>query len=109
MGWEVTYLPEAAGDLKSLDWSVRMRVIKVIERVKTNPLPQSEGGYGKPLGNKLTYDLTGLMKVKLLSEGIRVVYKLVCSDDEMKIVVIGARSDEEVYRLAKNRREKHGI
>ena len=52
MNWEVEYLPEAESDLKSLDGSQRILVLKAIKKVKQNPLPVYEGGYGKPLGNK---------------------------------------------------------
>lgn len=65
MNWEVEYLPEAESDLKSLDGSQRILVLKAIKKVKQNPLPVYEGGYGKPLGNKNGNDLTGFLKVKL--------------------------------------------
>ena len=107
--WALSFLPEAADDLGSLDASVRIRVLKAIEKVLTDPLPQFEGGLGKPLGKKRTYDLSGLLKIKLKADGIRVVYKLVRENDEMRIVIVGVRSDEEVYREASRRREKHGL
>ena len=52
MNWKLSYLPEAAKDLKSLDGSQRILVVKAINKVLENPLPDYEGGYGKPLGNK---------------------------------------------------------
>lgn len=100
MNWSVEYLPEAKKDLKNLDGSQRLLVLKAIKKVQTNPLPQSEGGYGKPLGNKNGNDLSGFLKVKLKSAGLRIVYKTVKSDDQMLIIVIGARADEEVYNIA---------
>lgn len=107
--WALSFLPEAADDLESLDAPVRIRVLKAIEKVLTNPLPQFEGGPGKPLGKKRTYDLSGLLKIKLKADGIRVVYKLVRENDEMRIIIVGVRSDEEVCREASRRREKHGL
>ena len=71
--------------------------------MKQNPLPVYEGGYGKPLGNKNGNDLTGFLKVKLKSAGLRVVYKVVKQNDKMLIIVIGARADEEVYGIAQKR------
>ena len=98
--WELSFLPEAREDLRALDGSQRIRVVKAIAKVQSNPLPSSEGGYGKPLGNKRLSQLSGLMKVKLKSDGIRIVYKLERIEHAMRIVVIGVRSDDAVYREA---------
>lgn len=107
--WELSFLPEAREDLRALDGSHRIRVVKAIAKVQSNPLPSSEGGYGKPLGNKRLSQLSGLMKVKLKSDGIRIVYKLERIEHAMRIVVIGVRSDDAVYREAQKRRESHGL
>lgn len=100
MNWEIHYTDEAKADLQELDGSERKKVLKAILKASQNPLPASEGGYGKPLGNKRGNDLTGLCKIKLLKEGIRVVYALYRTETAMKIIVIAARSDNEVYELA---------
>ena len=107
--WELSFLPEAREDLRALDGSQRIRVVKAIAKVQSNPLPSSEGGYGKPLGNKRLSQLSGLMKVKLKSDGIRIVYKLERIEHAMRIVVIGVRSDDAVYREAQKRRESPGL
>ena len=107
--WELSFLPEAREDLRALDGSQRICVVKAIAKVQSNPLPSSEGGYGKPLGNKRLSQLSGLMKVKLKSDGIRIVYKLERIEHAMRIVVIGVRSDDAVYREAQKRRESHGL
>ena len=107
--WELSFLPEAREDLRALDGSQRIRVVKAIAKVQSNPLPSSEGGYGTPLGNKRLSQLSGLMKVKLKSDGIRIVYKLERIEHAMRIVVIGVRSDDAVYREAQKRRESHGL
>lgn len=109
MNWSVEYLPEAVKDLKKLGRDRQTLVLKAIAKVKTNPLPAREGGYGKPLGNKSGNDLTGFFKIKLRDAGIRVVYKLVRTETQMLIVVIGARADDEVYDAAENRKKKHGL
>ena len=103
MSWEIHYTDEATADLKNLDGSQRKSVIKAITKVSQNPLPANEGGYGKPLGNKHGNDLTGLCKIKLVKDGIRVVYALIRTETAMKIVVIAARSDDEVYEIAAQR------
>jgi hypothetical protein len=48
MSWSLGYLPEAEKDLKDLDGSQRILVLKALKKVLQNPLPESEGGYGKP-------------------------------------------------------------
>ena len=106
MSWELKYLPEAAAELRALDGSQRIQVVKAITKVKQNPLPINEGGYGKPLGSHTDNNLTGLLKIKLKALGIRVVYKLIRTDEIMCIIVIGVRADEEVYEIAGKRNAK---
>ena len=109
MNWKVAYLPEAEKDLKDLDGSQRLLVLKAIKKVSTNPLPKDEGGYGKPLGNHANTKLAGLLKVKLKAAGIRVVYKMIRTETEMLVVVIGARADDEVYETAQKRASKNKL
>lgn len=104
MTYKIQYSSFAAKDLYKLDRSVQERVIKAIKKVSKNPLPNYEGGYGKPLGNKGDTNLTGFLKIKLKKDGIRVVYKLIKTKTVMYILVIGVRSDDEVY-LEANRRK----
>ena len=98
--WFVEYTSEAAKDRDALNASEKNQVYKAIRKVSQNPLPKNEGGYGKPLGNMLGNDLTGLLKIKLLKLGIRVVYRLVREDGIMRIIVIAVRADDEVYKIA---------
>ncbi len=109
MKWKLSFLPEAAKDLKKLAGNQRILVAKALEKVITNPLPVSEGGYGKPLGNKYGTDLSGLLKIKIKNAGIRIVYKLIYTDTEMLVVVIGLRADEEVYKTANRRIQKNKL
>ena len=101
--WEVRFTDGAKKDLAALDVSVRNQVNKAIRKVSQNPLPKSEGGYGEPLGNKRGKNLTGLLKIKLKKLGTRVVYRLVRTDDVMKIIVVAARTDDEVYEIVAKR------
>lgn len=103
MMWKVIYLKDALKDLKALDHSQRIQVLKAIDKVSQNPLPTFEGGYGKPLGNKADRNLTGYCKIKLLKLGIRVVYGLMREKGVMKIIVISIRDDEAVYETAVDR------
>ena len=109
MNWKLVYLPEAAKDMKNLAGNQRLMVVKAINKVLQNPLPVSEGGYGKPLGNKHGNDLSGFLKIKLRGAGIRVVYKLIRTETEMLVVVVGAREDEEVYETAQHRAQKNNL
>ena len=77
--------------------------------VKNNPLSQKESGYGKPLGHKQGTNLTNYLKIKLRKEGIRVVYKLIRSENNMLIIVIGVREDDEVYEIAQKRIIKNDL
>ena len=109
MNWLLQYLPEVENDMKALSKSQQIMVRKAIRKVQQNPLPQNEGGYGKPLGNKNGLNLSGLLKIKLRSEGIRIVYKLIRTETAILIVVIGLRADEEVYEAARKRKDRHGL
>lgn len=109
MNWKLTFLSEAQKDLKDLSGNQRILVAKAMEKVRKNPMPVYEGGYGKPLGNKKGNNLTGLLKIKLRGAGIRVVYKLVQTETEMLVVVIGARADDEVYEIAQHRVQKYEL
>lgn len=109
MTWNIEFLEEAAKDIKRLDHSVCIQVLKGIQKVSRNPLPVQEGGYGKPLGSKSGTNLTNLLKIKFRDLGIRVVYKIIFDDGIMKIVVVSARADEQVYKEAAKRREKYQL
>ena len=105
--WNLIIWEEADEDYNKLDKSQRKLVDKAIMKVSQNPLPQSEGGYGKPLGNKNNINLTGCYKIKLRDAGIRIVYRLQRTEHGMEIVIIGMRESAEVYDLAAKRIEKH--
>ena len=107
MMWGIEFLEEAEKDMTKLDHSAQVQVLKGIRKVSQNPLSVEEGGYGKPLGNKIGINLTNLMKIKFRDIGIRVVYKIERIEGIMKIIVISARMDEQVYKEAAKRREKY--
>ena len=64
MIWSIEFLKEAEKDIKKLDHSAQLQVLKGIRKVSQNPLPKEEGGYGKSLGNKRGANLTNLLKIK---------------------------------------------
>lgn len=106
MTWSIEFLEEAEKDMEKLDHSAQIQVLKGIQKVSQNPLSTEEGGYGKPLGNKSG---TNLMKIKFRDLGIRVVYEVERVDGVMKIIVVSARTDDQVYKEATKRREKHDL
>lgn len=109
MTWSIEFLEEAEKDMKKLDHSAQIQVLKGIRKVSQNLLTTEEGGYGKPLGNKNGNNLTNLMKIKFRDLGIRVVNKVERIGGVMKIIVVSARTDEQVYKEAAKRRDKHNL
>ena len=109
MTWKIEYLNEAKKDLEKQDHSVQLQVLKGIRKVAENPVSIYDGGYGKPLGNKQGLNLAGLMKIKFRDLGIRVVYKVEYTDTVMRIIVISARNDNDVYMLAEKRKKKYNL
>lgn len=103
MSWHIGYIDEVADDFKKLDGSQKIRVRKAIKKTLQNPLPRSKGGYGIELGSKGGVNFTNCLEIKLRGEGLRVIYKLICTESEMLVVIIGAREDEEVYDEAHER------
>ena len=57
MSWSIEFLEEAKKDMKKLERSASIQVLKGIRKVSKNPLPVQEGGYGKALGNKKVAEL----------------------------------------------------
>jgi len=108
MMWAVKFSEEAQKDLNKLDNSLIKQVLAGIKKVSQNPLPQSEGGYGKPLGSNNHTDLTGFFKIKYQGIGIRVVYTIVRDDRVMNIIVVSIRSDDVSYKEAHKRKLKYG-
>ncbi len=105
--WRVEYSKEAWRDLEKLDKHIIEIVLAGIEKVKQNPLPQSEGGYGKPLGHKGRQNLTGFFKIKYRNTGLRVVYNLYRAEKIMNIVVISKRDDDYCYQETYRRKIKY--
>ena len=103
--WDIAFIEEAAKDRAALDASTRRQVDQAIQKISKNPLAKSEGGYGEPLGHKHGKNLTGLLKIKLLKLGIRIIYKVIRDVEVMRIIVIAARADDKVYEIAAKRNE----
>lgn len=106
--WIDKYLKEAVKDISKLDHEIREIVFAGITKVLKNPLPNTEGGYGKPLGNKGGRNLTNFFKIKFKDISIRVVYTLVRTKKIMNIVVVSLKDDNYCYDEAHSRKKKYG-
>lgn len=49
------------------------------------------------------------MKIKFKKVGIRIVYKVEVVENIMKVIIISARSDDQVYEEAEKRRKKYDL
>ena len=106
MVWNIEFTKEAQKDIRKLREPSKSHVNEAINKVAQNPLPFTEGGYGKPLGHKRDGNLTGYLKVKLRGEGLRVVYRLERTVHSMTVVVVSVRDDNTVYKEAARRIKK---
>jgi len=106
--WQIKFCPEAKNDLKKLDHAIIKIVLAGIKKVSTNPLPQQEGGFGKPLGNIGDTNLTGFFKIKYRGIGIRVVYTIVRKAEIMNIIVVSIRDKNKSYKIAQKRKDQYG-
>jgi len=105
--WEVKLSKEARKALSIFDNITQKQVLAGIKKVSKNPL-SNPNGYGKPLGNKGGYNLTGFFKIKYRDIGIRVVYSLTSIGEIMNILVISKRDDNTCYEEAIKLYEKYG-
>lgn len=106
--WNISFIPEAKKDLYKLGKNIRTIIYAGIEKVSFNPLPQSEGEYGKPLGSNQGNNLTGFFKIKYKNIGIRVVYTLVRDKKLMNIVAVSPSDDDYCYLIAEKRKRQYG-
>ena len=66
MIWKLDYLPETKADFDDLDGSQKKLIRKAIHKISQNPLSKEECGYGKPLGNKRNYNLSGFLSKHIM-------------------------------------------
>ncbi|WP_097023322.1 type II toxin-antitoxin system RelE family toxin [Chromohalobacter canadensis] len=94
MTWRVIYHPDVQQDLTRLGSAAATRILDVIEaRIRD----------GKPdnLGKPLRGTLAGCRRIR--TGNTRIVYKVDGEAIQVLIVAVGARRDEEVYKLADRR------
>jgi mRNA interferase RelE/StbE len=86
---------DAKDDIRGLDGSVKLRVLKDLKKLETSPAAR-----GQPLGSQPTGNLTGLRKLYVgPTKGYRAVY---AADGDVLavVIVVAARSESECYELA---------
>lgn len=92
-------MPEALAEWQQLDGSVRVNLKKLLAKRLDNPhVP----------GGQLHGSLAGCYKIKLLKQGVRLVYAV--EDDQLVVLVLAVdkREDGVVYGSATARRAKPG-
>jgi mRNA interferase RelE/StbE len=100
MAARVRLLPEAADDVRALDGSARALVLKGMKKLEESPELR-----GAPLGSKANRqpDLTGFRKLVVGDRSYRIIYQVHVDGTVVIVWVVGARADDEVYRLARER------
>ncbi|MBS9535829.1 type II toxin-antitoxin system RelE/ParE family toxin [Mycobacterium sp. M1] len=86
---------DAKNDIRRLDGSVRTRVLKDLQKLKTAPADR-----GAPLRARDTSNLTGLRKLRV---GPKKAYRAVFAADGdtlAVVVVVAARSESQCHELA---------
>ncbi|MBT1161459.1 type II toxin-antitoxin system RelE/ParE family toxin [Bifidobacterium sp. SO1] len=101
--WTVEFTKDACKDTGKLREPTKSHVYLALDKVSRNPLPFTEGGYGKPLGNKRGDNLTGCFKIKLKGDGIRVIYRLERAESVMRVIIVSVRDEAAVYKEAVRR------
>jgi len=94
MNYNVFFHPLAEKELNSLNKSVKLIVLKQINKISQSPY------LGEMLGNKAGLDLTGYRKIYADNKRIRIVYEIIEDDLIVYIIAIGKRDDMEVYKSA---------
>lgn len=92
--YKIKFDDEALEEWDSLDGSIRKKFLNKLRNLEKNPYSPSNALHGP---------LTGYYKIKLRSDGYRLVYSI--EEDKIIIFVIsvGKREDNEVYIPASNR------
>jgi mRNA interferase RelE/StbE len=97
--YELRFMPEALVEWQQLDGSVRVNLKKLLAKRLDNPhVP----------GGELLGPLAGCYKIKLLKQGVRLVYAV--EDDRLVVLVLAVdrREDGVVYGSATARRANPG-
>lgn len=98
--YTLMFLPDALAEYRALDGSVRTHVKKLLgKRLQTPHVP----------GGALHGDLSNCYKIKLLKQGIRLIYQV--EDDRLIVLVLAVdkREDSLAYKSAVARLEAAAV
>ncbi len=91
MRYKVLLTPDAAGDFRALEGSVKKPVARQLKKLEEAP------HLGQPLSNMNGFDLTGYYKMYAVKKSIRIVYRIIEDEVIVEVVGLGKRADFEVY------------
>ncbi len=94
MTWRVIYHPEVQQDLTRLGSAAAKRILEVIEE-------RIRDGEPDKLGKPLRGVLAGCRRIR--TGNTRIVYRVDSGAVQVLSVAVGARRDEEAYKLADRR------
>lgn len=98
----VVLTEDAREDLRDLDGSARVVVLKALRKLRTEPEQR-----GAPLGSRATSNLTTFRKLVVGNRDYRIVYRVEADGTVVVVWVIARRADDEVYQLAMSRLQMH--
>ncbi len=91
----VRYLPEFIDDFNKFSDHDKAVLRTAFNKLRENPFPKSEGGYGSIVYSGVDGDL---LSVKIIFTDIRIVYKLIKSKDSDSFLMIFAAVLNDVTR-----------
>ena len=97
MSYRLILHPDIHKDFTKLSKSQVILVLKQFKKLQTSPQ------LGKPLGNKVGYNLSGCRKLYVDKKKIRIVYRIIDKEIVVEVVVVDKREDMSVYKKANER------
>ncbi len=94
MGWAILYHPDVPGDLRALGRVEARRIVEAIDqRLRLGEPAKS--------GKTLRQDLAGCRRLRIGQT--RIVYRVEAQANQVLVIAVGPRRDDEIYRRAKKR------
>ena len=104
MNRTIEFPEEVRRDMKQPDHSARIQVFRGIRKVAWNPVSICQGSCLRHPENHNGSDLSGLFRINFRKFGLRVICKTKMVGSRMKIMVVSARSDGQMYHKATRQR-----
>lgn len=91
--YRLLFIPSADKEWRKLDSSVRQQFVRKLRERLTNPhIPSAK-----------LFEMSGCYKIKLRKSGFRLVYQVIDQDIVVKVIAVGRRDRNEVYKSAAKR------